>query len=252
MIRDGNRIPVGLSVTIVADSADPIELRGFTQSGSIRRTITPAADGSQTTVTMNIDDFPIMLSLIDTDDLYLAGACWASISLMLNNQIIANLATGFIYREKGLTWPPVTHQDQIPGRGLIGHAASSNPAAGVNASITVPAGELWRVLAGSVQLVTDSQAGDRHVKLVFSVSGGVTIRIFSNVAHGVSSTLNYHYAHFSPPTDEQEGDDVLAGIPQDLFLTPASTITTEVDGFQSGDNFSILTVQIEKFFDRVV
>ena len=241
-----------LRITIIADSADPVVIRGFSKTSTIHQVITPTSDGIKTVVRIGVDDIPIMIGIFDTDDLYRSGECWGSIALEIKEETIAELCSGFIAREKSISWPATNSQALIPNRGAIVTVASPNPAAGAEASITVPAGEMWHILFGSVQLVTDANAANRLVHILFTTSDGVVANVWPNHLQVASQDRTYSFAKFSFALAVGTSTGIKAPLPHDIFLDQLSTIVTATENIQVGDDFGVMRFVVEKFFDRNV
>ena len=252
MLRKGNQMAFSLRITVAGDNTDPLQIRGFTRNSVINQVIRPVSDGSNVSVRIGIDDIPIMVGIFDTDDLQISGSCWASITLEIDNVRVAELCSGFVSREKSISWPATNSKDPVPNRGLITTIASADPAAAANISITVPAGQLWLIHFGMVDLTTDGTGANRRVHFRFRNSDGVAIETFSSVDQTASQVRRYALAKYGAIQDEFNDEDYLINIPADLWIDALGTITTEVKNFQAGDDFGVMRFVVEQFFDRNV
>ena len=248
MLKFGNKVPMRLRLSCASNIAGTVTVRGITRSGVIDIATTTTADGKITAEIQGIGDFPIMLSITDEGNAFLPGQCWCSVELELNEQETITLCSGFVYVNKGPTYPAVTSQDAIPGRGFFTEVSSADPAAGVDATITVPDGELWHILSGSVVLVTDATATDRRLQLVFTYPTAVIIGTMAETAHTANTTNKYSFMKVGVILNEQEDNDRILNIAHDIYLGPASTITTDITNIQAGDNLGVLSMSVEKFF----
>ena len=252
MLRKGNQMSISLRVTVAGDNTSPIFIRGFTRTSVINQQINPNADGENVSVRIGVDDFPIMISLSESDDNFLSGEVWGSIALELNNVKVGELCSGFISREKSISWPASNSKDLIPNRGLITSVASADPGNQAEALITVPAGEMWLIHSGSIILVTDVNAGNRRVHFVFTEQAGVIIDTWPNAVQTASITRKYSIAKFGQVDSPTADNEFRIVLPHDIWLDQLSTITTETEFFKAGDNYGIMRFQVEKFFDRNV
>ncbi len=248
MLKEGSARPMRLRLSAAADIVGEVTLRAITANGVIDLNVNTTADGIVNADTVGIDDFPIMISAIDEGDAYSPNQCWANISLELNEIETISLASGFVYLDKGIGWPDMNHVDAVPGRGFITDVASPNPVAGAEFALTVPAGELWHVKAGSFTFVTAVAAANRLIHVVFTTDGGVIYDVFVLSVQTASLTRIHSLMKMFGSNDEADDDNIQISIPEDIWLTPGSTIASDTQNLQAADDFTALTLVVEKFF----
>jgi len=177
---------------------------------------------------------------------------WVSISLLMGEVRVAELCSGFVTREKGVSWPPTNNKDPIPNRGSFVTKTSANPAVNTEISLSVPQGEIWHVLYGSATLVADSTAASRRVHFIFAPSDGASVDLWGTSIQTLSQTRKYNLSQLPGKIDGADNDDLAIPIPIEMWLDGGSTITTETQNIQAGDDWSALQLVVERFFDREV
>lgn len=248
MLKFGNKTPMRLRISCASNIIGTVKARGFTRSAVFELDGVTTADGKIAANILGVSNFPIMLSLTDTANAFLPGQCWASIELEMNEEETITLCSGFVYGNKGPTYPAVTNQDAVPNRGFFTEVSSADPIAGADAIITVPDGELWHILSGSVILVTDDTVTDRRLQLVFTYPSAVIIGTIAETAHAASTNNKYSFMKVGVILNEQEDNDRILNIANDIYLGPGGTITTDITNIQSGDDLGVLSMSVEKFF----
>jgi len=248
MLRFGNKTPMRLRLTAAADIVGEVALRGFTRHGMIELHANTTADGVIGVTVIGIDDFPIMLSVGDVADAYGPNQCWVNVNLEMNEEETISLCSGFVYVDKGVGWPNMNHVDAVPGRGRFAEAQSNDAAAGAELLMTVPAGELWKLNFLSVQLTTDANAADRVPHFVFTLPGGVVLHTWAAQTITASQVTQISAAVWGVISGIINQDDYRVELPHELWLPAGSTVTTVTENLQVGDNWAVLTAQVEKFF----
>jgi len=250
MLKWGSRNQLELTLSVAASNTGEVFLTGLTRSGVIRIKLNPSADGVLSQKTIGIDDIPIMLSVIDPDGNHNQSSCWASVELRVSKTETLHLCSGTVYQQKGITYPATSIQDIVPGRGFIAEVSSANPAAGAEALITAPAGELWHVLYGTVTLVTDATSTNRRVHLKLNDNQTTRIDVFTNQDQTASLTRRYSFSQLGVIQDPVDGDDIPIAIPNEIWIEPEGQIETDTVNLQAGDDFGAMSFLVEKFFGR--
>lgn len=123
----------------------------------------------------------------------------------------------------------------------------SDPAAGQEASATVPGGEAWIVRAVSVVLNTAAAAaGDRTVRLQATDGSGNVVWESPGIAVADDGQERISYGAGARLEDVAGGPSV-APIPGELFLPPGAVIQTATDNLQGGDDYAAAGLLVEKF-----
>lgn len=251
MLKFGNLTPMKIRLNVAADIIGTLILRGITRSGMINLEGRTSADGKLNTTEIGIDDFPIILSVTDKSKFFSPKQCWVSVELEMFDHEIITMCSGFVYLDKGVSYPAITQEDNIPGKGFITEEVTLNPAAGAEILETVPAGEKWLIHSLSVTLVTDASGGTRKPHFVFRNDNGATVRIFSYANIATSKTTLLSVAQFGQIADADDNNVVPIVLPPNLWMLPAGTITTDTNGIMGGDNYGGMTLVVEKFFGMV-
>ena len=225
-----------------------LRIAGGSKSSLISVRHETASDGTLKTTTHGIDDFPLFLSVDDPGLANVQGDTFVSISVRINKDISLPLVSGFVYELKPLTYPSNTMKDMIPNRGEFGTVLTADPDANDDISLTIPSNEIWRVMWIHVQLVTDATAGSRNLHLKFTEPNGAHIDVFPNAFQTASKTFDYSFAQYGGMAIGDDDTEIQVMLPDNIWLTPLSVISTLLKNDQSGDNFGPMTIMREKFY----
>lgn len=247
MLKYGNDTQLKLRLVAGASSVGKVTLNGFSRSGVIELRLSTTADGLRVENTVGIDDFPIWLSVLDEEGDFSQGECWASVQLLMNEDQGVQMCSGFVYGHKGIAFPGGDKADPLPNRGFITEVASTDPAAGVNTSITVPAGELWLFHIGQVDFITDATSATRTPRLIITQPSGLETRLTSGATQSASQNMRWHFAKFASGTDTNDNQDKSIAVPHQMYVLPGGTIESGSEGLQAGDNWGIMSLVVEKF-----
>lgn len=115
----------------------------------------------------------------------------------------------------------------------------SDPAAGAEATVTVPAGEFWVVHAILLTLVTSVGVANRRVEL--QIDNGTTV--FFRLAHAAdqaaSLTWRYQFANHGYRDAAVTGTNNVANLGVPVFtLGPGYRIQTVTANLQAGDDYA--------------
>lgn len=140
--------------------------------------------------------------------------------------------------------------------GIFSVVSGSDPAVGVELSITIPASERWRVYSASFELQASGVLADREVFLTASEGGNEYFRVFADgvvkadqkgifttAALGFVGTAGLGPSSINQPTDVRT---VMIPIYSDAFIPGGHTLATDTNGLQSGDDYSPAMVLVEK------
>lgn len=242
-------VAFSLFVSIQSRVASRVSIRGITSEGIFSFNATPTADSARTNFTFRIPNIPIFLNVTDGDDDFKQGDCYVVISLLAEGELIQQLAAGYVYGLKAITYPGNTIDDQRIGGGKILDTESADPAAGAECTLTVPAGQTWRFIAAKLNLVADGTATDRRVILKFTLAGGVVLRCFMGTNQTASQNINYSCADFGATASPMNDNTWQIATPSNLLLLPGDIIETETVNLQAGDNYGKMEVRVEQFFE---
>ena len=225
----------------------PLHIRGFTKSGPFSFRHTPTDDFANAETIFRIHDFPIYINVEPAGSGLVQGDIFANLFLLINGDIALRYCTGWVYEKSALAWPLGQAIDRLPGGGKVMTVAGSNPAAGVQASVTVPANQIWKVNGVRVTLVTDATAATRwpHIQ----ITDGTTVLYETIPPDGQTASLTREWYFNNVGAERNSGDATVrtGHIPADLILPAGYVVKTAFDQFQAGDNFGAITLHIGRF-----
>ena len=162
--------------------------------------------------------------------------------------ILALLGADYYYDGHPPAWPPVVLESPLDGRGFIRNITGTDPAAGAEASETVPTGATWKLRSWLDVFTTDVTVANRFPQVV--LDDGTTIFWRSRVhAAQAASTSNVEY-------QKALGDshlDAASNISQFHSLLPASQllagyrIRTTTTAIVAGDDYASPEFQVEEW-----
>ncbi|KKL26549.1 hypothetical protein LCGC14_2394200, partial [marine sediment metagenome] len=166
-----------------------------------------------------------------------AGVVTASMYLQIEGARVLLMAQGMPSFLHGISWPTTAQPQVLGGLGEIQSISGGNPSAGDEAVITMP-DHLWlKMKAFWVTLVTDGNAADRHVRLnMFKASGADTYSLAPKVITASLTTFISAVAGGTAIDGVSKGF-VQLSLPDELWVPPEYTITTETADIQVGDNY---------------
>jgi hypothetical protein len=220
---------------------------GATRSGTFTYKIKPSVNGVAGYIDLPITDVPIWVSVIDSDDNFYLGELYAQVFLMLNDNIVHSLCAGYIGDGNSISFPRTEFQPSAPNHEYLTEYTGTNPAAGAECLITIPADELWQVKAFTVTLVTDATVANRTVDLVFNDLGNNIAANISNATQTAGITREYVFTDSGINASRQVGTSIFNAYPQDVWLGPGGTIRTSCGNLQAGDNFGTPVVSYRQF-----
>lgn len=220
----------------------------MTREGVFTLRHTTASNGSISNQTFRLPDMPILISVVDEAEAITQGGVYVALSLLANNDRLYQLCSGFVYAQKGISYPTASNIDSIPGRGLFREFAGTNPAAGDEIVETVPNGRLWHIIAIQFTLVAAVAAFSRRPHVFIIGSGGGEYDFFSSIDQITGETKTYTAAAVGAVPDETDANKIIIAIPNNLYLPENSMIRTRTTNIQAGDNYSAPNIMIEEFF----
>ena len=248
MLNYGQEATFQLQIRSQSSTDLALKISGGTRSALINHRFTAGTGADAKTTTIGIDDFPIFLAVHDRGGSEIQGNTFVTVNLLINGETVASLMSGYVYAGKPLTWPKTNTKDLLPNRGEIGMVVSSDPAAGAQVSLTVDDNEIWRVMWASIILVTDSNAANRLVHLVFTPDTAGQIDIFGDKLHTASLTRTHQFFPVGYMFQRADGDIIQAPLANDFWIEPSTVISTEITAGQAGDDFGPLAIMREKFY----
>lgn len=126
--------------------------------------------------------------------------------------------------------------------------AGADAAAGAElGAITVPAGEVWELLALAATLVTDANAANRQAQLIIDDGTNVVFQSDSPSNQTASTTGTYvagsglERQDVGVPTSTRQW-----ALPTALILTAGFRIRVVTTAIQAGDNWGVLRATVKK------
>ena len=248
MLKFGGDAKIELQINSQSDATTSCLIRGLTREGPFIYNHIPTNNSIIKTENFPIPDFPIMMTVTDGDGVLIQGQTFITMRLLINGDVYQELCAGWVYRQKALSYPDTNASDLRPGGGFLGTETVADPAAGAEASITVPSGEVWRLMAFRVTLVSDATSTNRRVHLVVTDGTNDLINHIGQDNQPASLTKKYSFnTHGFSDTGGQD-DDVQIAIAQDLTIPSGFTLETQTVNLQAGDNFGAPIAYIERYF----
>ena len=242
---------IELVVTSRAIAVETLTIIGATREGIFNLTHVTVNTSLATIQRFDIPDIPIWISVIDKNGVTVPQSVYIHVALAINANTVHALLAGYVYRNNSLTWPMADIKPSDPTPGRITAVSGANPAAGVHATISVPDGQNWRVLAVDITLVTDATISERNFQLIFEVGGSPAFRSVPTINQNASETKQYTFQVGTPGTRFVETNNIIAGIPPNIIIPAGDIITTGGPAMIAGDNFGAMTVTIERWLEFI-
>lgn len=155
------------------------------------------------------------------------------------------LISGYLTAKQNLSWPGSPVLAPYDQRGLIRSLALTDPAAGVEASQTVPSGVMWRVKGLFYQLVTDATVINRIGCVIIDDGTNVLFNLPPAALSTASGTFHFSWGDglgnlFTAPFLAQP-------LPRDLIMLTGWRIRTATTNLQAGDNINIPFLTLEEW-----
>ena len=125
-------------------------------------------------------------------------------------------------------------------------STGANPAAGAEVSVTVPTGEIWRLLSVRLTLVTSATAATRRV-ILLADNGAATIWA-APAGNTQAASLTNNYSFTSGLSGNLSGTAEFAvGVGEDLWLPSGYRIRTNTENIQTGDDYAAPVLHIIRY-----
>lgn len=246
MLRFKNSISFKLLVCVQAMAAGTFSIRGITREETFTFNVVAAGTGVKETFEFGVSDIPILLSATDPDGNFGEGELYVTMALEINGTVVYEFASGYVFQFKSISYPGIGLQATRTGGGILTQVSAAAPAAGAEATITVPAGEIWKIHTISVQLVTDANVANRRVHILVDDGSGIGIEMFTEQDQAAGLTRNYSFAQYGILPDTIDGNAICAPLPANLFTVDSLTISTVTQNIQVGDQYNQMVLSVEK------
>ena len=139
----------------------------------------------------------------------------------------------------------------LQGFGGVITAVVPDPSAGSDWSLSVPAGEIWKIQLIRYELDTVNSGGDRCSQPDF-VSDGHSFITYKTADHNRNETLQYSWVEGAGRSPDEIDDDEnhYQAIPVTILDGDApsgSSIGTNTENIRAGDQYRNIVVQYLKF-----
>jgi hypothetical protein len=123
----------------------------------------------------------------------------------------------------------------------------SDPGAGNNVSITVPADEVWEFVSANFLFTPDGAGVTRNVRLISTDSVGVEISSSDFTGDiGISTATDIEVSRFAVAPATVAGVDYIES-PINLIIPPLGKIQTQIPTLESGDLFTAAFMYVKVF-----
>lgn len=203
------------------------------------------------------EGFLLSIAVRTTQNTLTRGSSYASVSILrtisAGSSLTLNLAKGYVTFFSPVAWPAIAPDfaGQRPGQMLI--IPTSNPAAGADFLITVPAGVRWRIIGLRASLVTAVAVATREVVLAFGQTPIVIYAAICPATQAASLTTLYSWGAGVTTlltVNGQTGLNASISIPNDLWLATPMTIASSTQNIQAADQWSNINMLVEECLDE--
>lgn len=248
MLRFEGAAAFDLEVTTASDTAEAVEVTGMTREGFFRFNFTTTSDSLRISRTFAIPDLPTWVNVRPTGLTGQANAINALVYLLINKTRVQLLCQGQLSHMYAINWPQQSPLVPMQGRGKSKAILGADPAANVEATITVPDGQYWILKSVRGTLVTDANAATRAAVLTITHRNGEIIQCPAAGTQVASLTNKYNWFAGAAAINDATGLQKSQPLPLDLMLPPGSTIDTATTNRQVTDNWGPLSALVEIFF----
>lgn len=249
MLRFGNIAQLQLVVRSNQTTQRTIFIRGITRSGTIGITHVGTSTTTLTESIHGIDDIPILLSVAPVALANVHGDLFVSVSLRINGDLSIPLLSGFVTQAKGLSWPNTNLQDLQPGHGHDNSIQITQPAAGAEFTITVPANRLWRIHSVTFTLVTDANPASRLVRLILTHLGTSFIIFPASTTQAASLSRFHSFLIGASGIPAAVSTTIISTFPDQIWAAGEDVFESDTVSRQVGDQFSVIALNVEEFFE---
>jgi len=199
-----------------------------------------------------IEGFLLSVIVDATGLAYRRGHTWCMVSIQRGEAATgvaeAVLIADYITDTRRLAWPVDVLSRPTDGLGLISSVAGSDPAAGAEWSITVPAGARWRVLGVIATLTTSATVASRIATLVVDDGTNWLYNSAAQTAQGASQYVVYCWGA-ALPSAATAGGVSNNPLPTGLDLAPGYRLRSSTANLQVGDDWSAPRALVQEWVE---
>lgn len=248
MLKWGNKTEISLRISSQSSSTEELVIHGITREGKISFRHNPTNNSILKVDDFRIVDLPIYVSVTDPGAGLSQGETFARLSLVVGGNVIFEYASGWVYRQKSLSWPGPIAADMRPGGGFITTETTDDPAANTEVRIEVPAGEIWKLIGIRGGLTTDANAATRHVEIDIDDGSQDNFNLRAGQTQIESLTRTYSFYDAGHIDTTIPGDHIMGHLPSNIVLRAGGAISTDTENLQAGDNWTSMFIYIERYF----
>lgn len=149
------------------------------------------------------------------------------------------LISSYVASEYSPGWPLGPAMTSVDGAGVIRSIQATNPGAGADFTVTVPAGARWQLLGLNYQLVTSAAVATRTSQLVIDDGANVVFQNTQAAGQAASLTEQYCYTPLGGNSPVAQGASLLSLAPS-AFLAAGYRIRSVTANIQAGDQYSLI------------
>lgn len=228
-------------------------LNGRVQTGQID-THVPNTDRTGKTTTQHLGEgFLLDASVILVSGTAKRGQCYVQVGIARGigaSQFVHRIVMqGYVGTAVHLSWPGNRLEQPTEGPGYIRFITGTNPAAGAEASETVPTGARWRLLMFHIEFTTSAAVANRRPYLYFYT--GVFNAMGSPWRSDIpaSSAKGVNWAIGAAMSAATTGDEDPAFMPSETTLPGGMVISTSTTNLQAADDYSAPGLVVEEWIE---
>jgi hypothetical protein len=161
---------------------------------------------------------------------------------------IGTLVQGYVTESDDLSYPGLGLKASVEGPGFVRRFGISNPAAGNNFTITVPARTRWRLLAVNCLLVAGAGVANREVVLTLDDGANGFAIIPAGVTQIATESRQYTFFQGAPRGAGTQSLHVIAPLPFAVLMA-GFDITSSVVNIQAADQFQNVNALVEEWIE---
>lgn len=251
LTREMLKFQQGASFSLIVKSrgraAGTVTIAGATREGTFTLKHTPSTDTTEVVERFSLSDIPLMFTVLDDGNLFRPKELYIAVYLGINTNEMWQLAGGYVFGTKGLTWPTnVVEPPQPDFIGAITSVSSNDPAAGANWTYSTAGAVLTHVKGLQFTLVTDATVASRRVHIRFQDGNGQEIECLAATDQLASQTRKYTCMPVGALLDSANDNDIIIPIPADIWMRTGAVISS-IFNLQAGDNAGPAEIWVEEF-----